>query len=73
MQLYILHTNHHIEPARTYLRRVILGEIKRPKNESPTQSINPMRAHDPEYYPSVALGSRVKGCTNFGLKLCVFR
>ena len=30
-----------------------------------TQSVHPMRDHDPEYQPHVTSGSRVTGCANF--------
>ena len=51
--------------------RVIPCEITHSKNGSPpivfilsTQSIHPMRVHNPEYQPPVTSGSRVTGCTN---------
>ena len=50
---------------------VIPCEITHSKNGSPpivfilsTQSIHPMRVHNPEYQPPVTSGSRVTGCTN---------
>ena len=30
-----------------------------------TQSVHPMRVHNPEYQPPVTSGSRVTGCANF--------
>ena len=51
---------------------VIPCEISHSKNESLpivfircTQSVHPMRFHNPEYQPPVTSGSRVIGCTNF--------
>ena len=51
---------------------VIPCEITHSKNESlpivfilSTQSVHPMRVHNPEYQPLVTSGSRVIGCANF--------
>ena len=51
---------------------VIPCEITHSKNESLpivfiliTQSVHPMRVHNPEYQPPVTSGSRVTGCANF--------
>ena len=51
---------------------VIPCEITHSKNESlpivfilSTQSVHPMRVHNPEYQPPVTSGSRVTGCANF--------
>ena len=51
---------------------VIPCEITHSKNESlpiffilSTQSVHPMRVHNPEYQPPVTSGSIVTGCANF--------
>ena len=51
---------------------VIPCEITHSKNESlpivfilSTQSVHPMRFHNPEYQPPVTSGSRGTGCTDF--------
>ena len=59
-------------PKRKCYKRVIPCEITHSKNESllivfilSTQSVHPMRVHNPEYQPPVTSGSRVTGCANF--------
>ena len=57
-------------PKRKCYKRVIPCEITHSKNESllivcSTQSVHPMRFHNPGYQPSVTFGSRETGCTNF--------
>ena len=51
---------------------VIPCEITHSKNELllivfilSTQSVHPMRVHNPEYQSAVTSGSRVRGCVNF--------
>ena len=53
-------------------RGIIPCEITHSKYESlpiahivSTQSVHPMRFHNPEYQPPVTSGSRLTGCTNF--------
>ena len=54
------------------MSRVIPCEITHSKNVSlsivfilSTQSVHPMRVHNPEYQPPVTSGSRVTGCAIF--------
>ena len=65
---YIQHSNRHTY----FLTGVIPCEITHAKNESlpivfilSTQSVHPMRVHNPEYQPPVTSGSRVTGYANF--------
>ena len=62
----------YLYPPKKIALQVIPCEITHSKNESlpnvfilSTQSVHPMRVHNPEYQPPVTSGSRVTGCANF--------